>query len=104
MDLPDAPWVVESWYTGDCPGYTETPYERCGADDFLEGADADFGWVILAWELNIDSDSVEDDQAMQSVWNELTEKARKAHCKAFEQYCRDDAEELYNRYWREYRQ
>lgn len=101
-DLPDAPWIVESWYTGNDPDYEETPYERSGRDDFLEGADSDYGWRILAWALDQDADAV-DDGEWQSVWEKLKETARRNYCLAFETQHHDDAAEMYNEYWRRWR-
>ena len=102
-DLPDAPWIRESWYTGDCPGYEETPYERCGPDDFVEGADADYGWRILAWMLDVDENDVPDDASWQDIWDDLKEKAKKAYCNSFQQLHFQEAAEMYNEYWRRWR-
>lgn len=102
-DLPDAPWIVESWWSGPDPDYEETPYDIRGENDFLEGADAEFGWRILAWELDVDTDTIEDDGGWQDTWLALTEKTRKLFCARFERMHRDDAAELYNEYWRRFR-
>lgn len=101
-DLPDAPWIVESWYTGNDPDYVETPYERSGPDDFLEGADSDYGWRILCWALNVDEDDADEDE-FQNVWGDLTEKARKAYCKTYQQMHYDNSAEMYNEYWRRWK-
>lgn len=98
--LPDAPWIVESWYTGGCPD--ETPYDRRGATDFLEGADSDYGWRILAWELNVDTESIDDDMAWQDAWNAMNDKTRRRLCDTFERMHFDESAELYNKYWRDW--
>ena len=58
--IPDAPWIVESWWTGPDPDYQETPYERSCPESFLDGADEEYGYRILGWILDTDSDDVED--------------------------------------------
>lgn len=102
-DLPDAPWVVESWYTGNDPDGEETPFDRCSRNDFLDAADNDFGWKLLAWELDTDPQSIEFDENWQDIWTALDEKTRKRICKMFEEWNPDAAADMYNEYWRRYK-
>lgn len=93
----DAPWIEEAEYYGfHTP---EDPYENATESEFLQGADEEYGWKILAWRLSIEEDAVPQDDEWQAVWVQLPRNIRNMYCKAFRRLYRNDAQNYYDKWY-----
>ena len=100
--LPDAPWIVESWYTGDDPDHAFDPWNDIGGDwDTRPGGAADtYCHQILGTVMGLDQGTIDEHEAdLLDVWCGLKDEVQEWYCEWFRKNHPEETRLLYNKWY-----